>query len=1655
MRHIFDPTNGRLPNRTSKIVTGGTEAQDPVKALENLNGIDIDLVGQPDGILGLDDTGGLYFENANLNTLFPAPQVKGPGSVYVNHKAYYLITNYDYNKAYTLTPIGNGQATLSKNTVTYTAPSEPTVEGDGFTVNGVDFPITVMEITIINQVLEPSIIVPNTPTIEYSALKYRFESTEFRYTGVTQHHVSSSWEIATDVNFTNIVTSVTDSTNFKTAWELLDTETNVLLKNIDYYIRIKHTGDVTGGSTWSSFIKFQIKEEFQTELPYVKKPSVISYLPSSTSIVHPPFILYGGDGQDPNSMSTNRSLQLITDGYASACSLNNSAIVNTVQHRKNPYANYPSVGRFYDVGITVNSMDAIGNELWLIGDGIAKYNPLTDTVSELSLGEIAISSVYGLTNVCQHGENLYAIGKDLDYILQYYDGPIPEFRPMARHGLPIQQYSGVTVSNNVAYAVSRTVGLYKKPNGSNDFQLVVSNNSDWSSVTIVDGTVYATVLGGDIYKYNDTNQTLEALNQGNRYWTGIAAKGTDVYACVRNGYIYKQTNGTGNFVAITSDSQYWRSIYSDGIDVYATTDYNSDVYIQRNGIGPFFSLTQIQYAWTDSITLSNGDMYGCLNNGDIYVRKSGELYFAPLNQTARTWDSLTALGSDIYACVYGGDIYKQTNGTGDFVALNQTARNWSGLATVGATIYATVDNGDIYTLNTVSGVFEPLSQTQRQWQGVAYHGADVYAIDYVTGIYKQTNATGNFVLLTAGSNFKDIVTVGASVYVSVHMGGIYKKTGSGDFLSLSQTARQWDAVFSDGNDVYATAWQNVSGTFKYVLYKQTNGTGDFVVVATSNNISFTSVSKLGDDIYATSGYAVYKKLPNEITFNEVAAVNEGGIDTNTSINHLYMDGSTVYVATATTLHSSSTGLANLALVGQTRAWWADICSSNGNLYAAEASLGVYLVNTTDGTLINLHDSSPIAGSYSSLESLNNKLYFTAGHIYAETATPNVFDVVDNTQSSFIELAASDDHMFVRTSDCFIYKQANGTGTFDLVVSDLSEITSMAVLNNVLYTHVNSVNNYIPVQNGLGRYDMNGAPIYDSKTSLAPIFYTHSLISSSFESVGGSQDHVSSSWQIALDAGFHNVVYEADKDTVYKTNINFSGLIPNTNYYARIKHTGSIWGDSTWSDAYPFSFTDFNIPNDDFYDQILSNRLINLLGVVKHSTAINTSGTVVAIGMTEIQYDGFVDSDAIVVIYRKDSNTWVRDGEFVITGKHQFGLSMAMNSAGNKLFVGAPFYGNSGAVFLYERDEIEWTESNMFQDPIIGGGDEGGGSECFGASVTCDALGNRVAIGRTAVNDAYYAGISSNGSVHVYDRQLDGFWSEPTNLVANDPQPDSGFGASLSMSNDGYMLIIGAPNHNVGIGKVYILYYEDSSWAIVQTLTPHDTNLDVAFGHSVSLAGDGSVFYVGAPYYDDERNQNNVLTQSGSVYAYKKDTLRQTWYLHHQWIHYVSEEYFGKSVSTNTNGSMLAIATDYKTFVYQEANDQYILNVVEPTRDIDPTTFGRIYTKTSSISGSGTCLVQSLKYTDAFYNNYIHIKTLGVFTPQNHIGTDWQIASDREFTNILVNVTNDTQQKEVYESPAIFPMRTSYFVRARYNSENLGYTQWSLPMAVSTMDMGEE
>ena len=180
---------------------------------------------------------------------FVTVDVMGPKIVVVNTKNIYKINNYDPDFNYKVY-VDKGSVIRNKDEVIFTAPEYPceTV----INVSGTEINVVVEK----PKIDKPNILSPDTGSNGLGP-SITFTSSEFSPLGLNDNHVSTSWEISTNVTFTDIVEqSIDDTIN-------LNKFTAVSLKsNTIYYIRIKYKGSVLGYSEYSDTMNFKTKQTF-------------------------------------------------------------------------------------------------------------------------------------------------------------------------------------------------------------------------------------------------------------------------------------------------------------------------------------------------------------------------------------------------------------------------------------------------------------------------------------------------------------------------------------------------------------------------------------------------------------------------------------------------------------------------------------------------------------------------------------------------------------------------------------------------------------------------------------------------------------------------------------------------------------------------------------------------------------------------------------------------------------------------------------------------------------------------------------------------------------------------------------------------------------------------------------------------------------------------------------------------------------------------------------------------------------------------------------------------------------------------------------------------------------------------------------------------
>lgn len=169
-------------------------------------------------------------------------------------------------------------------------------------------------------------------------------------------------------------------------------------------------------------------------------------------------------------------------------------------------------------------------------------------------------------------------------------------------------------------------------------------------------------------------------------------------------------------------------------------------------------------------------------------------------------------------------------------------------------------------------------------------------------------------------------------------------------------------------------------------------------------------------------------------------------------------------------------------------------------------------------------------------------------------------------------------------------------------------------------------------------------------------------------------------------------------------------------------------------------------------------------------------------------------------------------------------------------------------------------------------------DVYGSAVALSRDGNTLAVGADLKAVGRPAdGLPAVGAVYVYTRTPQG-WREQARLRATVPTTGSGFGHSLSLSDDGSRLAVGAPfeSHNDASagaalagdqGTVYVFGRSDSGWALQSRLLASKAGNFDWFGMSVSLSGRGDAVAVSAHRHDGGE-PDAQRTDSGAVYVFK-------------------------------------------------------------------------------------------------------------------------------------------------------------------------------------------
>jgi hypothetical protein len=275
---------------------------------------------------------------------------------------------------------------------------------------------------------------------------------------------------------------------------------------------------------------------------------------------------------------------------------------------------------------------------------------------------------------------------------------------------------------------------------------------------------------------------------------------------------------------------------------------------------------------------------------------------------------------------------------------------------------------------------------------------------------------------------------------------------------------------------------------------------------------------------------------------------------------------------------------------------------------------------------------------------------------------------------------------------------------------------------------------------------------------------------------------------------------------------------------------------------------------------------------------------IATGINGDQNDNSEQHTGAAYVFSRISTEWSQQAYLKASNTHggeQFGLSVAIS--GDTIVVGATgvdgnqqnqLANNSGAAYVFTRNDNEWTQQAFIK------ASNAGSADFFGSSVALS--GDTLVVGAVGED----GGAIDAGAAYVFKRS-DVTWEQQAYLKASNKDRGDKFGRSVAIDNE--IVIVGAPNENSGArgvngdqgdgdpdnlaldsGAAYVFTHDGDVWTQQAYLKASNTDDDDRFGSSVDISGD--TFLIGSFFEDsmatgiNGAQTDNSGLDAGAVYV---------------------------------------------------------------------------------------------------------------------------------------------------------------------------------------------
>jgi hypothetical protein len=978
-----------------------------------------------------------------------------------------------------------------------------------------------------------------------------------------------------------------------------------------------------------------------------------------------------------------------------------------------------------------------------------------------------------------------------------------------------------------------------------EFSSAVSPTYAWKSLAMSADAKYQTgVLGGtsitgQIYVNSNYGRDPWTAVDSARNWASVAMSADGKYqsAVVTSGAIYYNSNfGAGTWTAVSSPAPGfpWTGIAvssADGKYQTAVASGATSIYVNSNyGVGAWTAKAEA-LNWFGVAVSSTGRYQTAINRGGfIFIDASfGEATSWTQVDSQRAWVSVAMSGSGQYqtAVVAGGKIYVNNNyGANGAWTETDSNRAWISVAISGTTgryQTAVVQNGQIYTNSTFGmGAWIPVDSS-RNWVSVTISAEGKYqsaAVATSGQVYfsRDYGATWSTTagLDIMGNRWQDVAVAaetGATQVTCVSGGYIYYSGDTGatwlssivsiDGVSPQTTNRVWQAVALSANGQYGLACVNSTSASGF-LYRSLNYGASW----SSSNISIDGVgtqttNRPWQDVgmSANGKYQVACLNSNSqtaYTSNIPTAVGimvppPGAVATTFGSSWTQrgqdIDGEAVGDQSGYSVSLSADGTvvaigapinygANGRESGQVRVYAlnAGVWTKRGQDIDGDAGLSslpmVVSATGTSGSRNWWDVSISSTGQYQSACAYNGGLYISSNYGVSWSLVPSGNGAPTSVAWYRISISSTGQYQIAGVYSSGLYISSNygvswslvpsGNGVptnanwFCMSLSSTGQYQTAGADGGGIYTSSNFGSNWALVPSG------NGAP-----TSAG--WYNVSI-----SSTGQYQTAVVNGGGIYVSSNFGSNWGLVPSGNGPPTNVNWYGnsVSSNGQYQSACVYNGGIYTSSNFGANWTLVPAVNGAP----------------ISVTWHSISISSTG----------QYQSAVVLDGAASNIYISSNFGVNWKTSHTAGDRR---SISVSSTGQYQTAGG-----YGGLINFSRDYgFTWDSTAKYE---ITTGDQSG------FSVSLSANGNTVAVGAP-----YYdlSGVIDRGQVRVYDFSTNSLWvPRGSNIMVGEGSNDYS-GMSMSMSEDGKVVAIGAPfNDGSGnltdSGHVRVYAWDGSAWA---------------------------------------------------------------------------------------------------------------------------------------------------------------------------------------------------------------------------------------------------